>query len=192
MNVAGPLLILAAAALLVLGLADGSDLLLLGSVGVSLLAAVALVTLARQPAGEAAIAASDGGGSDTGVAEETGVSEYGVAEFGAVGEKTAAGGDFAAGAETTVDDTAAQDGEDDDLPDEPSAQCVAPAEATRLALMFREVLVVDGRPRYHLTGCDHLVGRQTVPLPVCEAVEFGFSPCGLCEPATVLLAAAAG
>ena len=33
--------------------------------------------------------------------------------------------------------------------------------------------MIDGRPRYHLTGCVHLLGRRTEPLPVSEAVELG-------------------
>ena len=48
----------------------------------------------------------------------------------------------------------------------------------------RRVVVVDGRPRYHLAGCPHLVGREPEPLPVAEAVELGFTPCAHCAPAT--------
>jgi hypothetical protein len=48
--------------------------------------------------------------------------------------------------------------------------------------------VIDGRPRYHLPGCVHLLGREHESLPVGEAVELGFSPCGLCEPDSTLLA----
>jgi hypothetical protein len=70
-------------------------------------------------------------------------------------------------------------------------QAVQPADAVRVARMGDEVLVVDGRPRYHLADCPHLVGRLTEPLPVNEAVELGFSPCGLCRPVDRLVAAAA-
>ena len=62
--------------------------------------------------------------------------------------------------------------------------------AARVAQMSVEVLVIDGRPRYHLPGCVHLLGRQHEPLPVSEAVELGFTPCGLCEPDSALLAEA--
>ena len=48
--------------------------------------------------------------------------------------------------------------------------------------------MVDGRPRYHLTDCPHLRGRPSEPLPVSEAVELGFTPCGRCEPDDALLA----
>ena len=57
--------------------------------------------------------------------------------------------------------------------------------------MSADVLVVDGRPRYHLAGCVHLLGRgESEPLPVAEAVELGFTPCSLCEPDSALLAEA--
>ena len=48
--------------------------------------------------------------------------------------------------------------------------------------------VIDGRPRYHLAGCLHLLGRTVERLPAIEAVELGFTPCGQCEPVTGLLA----
>jgi hypothetical protein len=34
------------------------------------------------------------------------------------------------------------------------------------------------------------MGRENEPLPVSEAVELGFSPCGVCEPDSSILAAA--
>jgi hypothetical protein len=78
----------------------------------------------------------------------------------------------------------------DDPDDEPLPQAVRPADAVRVARLDDEVLVVDGRPRYHLPDCTHLVGRLTEPIPVNEAVELGFSPCGLCRPVERLAAAA--
>jgi hypothetical protein len=79
----------------------------------------------------------------------------------------------------------------DDPDDEPLPQAVRPADAVRVAQLDAEVLVVDGRPRYHLADCPHLVGRLTEGLPVAEAVELGFSPCGQCRPVDRLVAAAA-
>jgi hypothetical protein len=79
----------------------------------------------------------------------------------------------------------------DDPDDEPLPQSVRPADAVRVARLDTEVLVVDGRPRYHLPDCPHLVGRLTEPIPVNEAVELGFSPCGLCRPVDRLVASAA-
>ncbi|WP_246569142.1 hypothetical protein [Polymorphospora rubra] len=83
---------------------------------------------------------------------------------------------------------AAEPADEEDPPDEPAAQYVSPAEAARIARMTSEVLVVDGRPRYHLVGCVHLLGREGEPIPVGEAVELGFTPCSLCEPDSALLA----
>jgi hypothetical protein len=78
--------------------------------------------------------------------------------------------------------------EDEDPPDEPAVQLVSPADQALIARMETNVLVVDGRPRYHLARCPHLTGRATEALPVREALELGFSPCARCEPATALLA----
>ena len=92
------------------------------------------------------------------------------------------------------DDAAAEEFDEpdpDDPDDEPLPQAVRPADAVRVARLDAEVLVVDGRPRYHLADCPHLVGRLTEGLPVAEAVELGFSPCGLCRPVDRLVAAAA-
>jgi len=80
--------------------------------------------------------------------------------------------------------------DDEDPPDEPAAQLVSPTDADRVARMSAEVLVIDGRPRYHQPGCVHLLGRESEPLPVSEAVELGFTPCSLCEPDSALLAEA--
>jgi hypothetical protein len=87
-----------------------------------------------------------------------------------------------------ADETMADVLDEEDLPDEPAAQYVSPADAARIARMTAEVLVIDGRPRYHVAGCAHLLGRESEPLPVGEAVELGFSPCGRCEPDSALLA----
>ncbi|BEL09005.1 hypothetical protein Q0Z83_071960 [Actinoplanes sichuanensis] len=81
--------------------------------------------------------------------------------------------------------------DDDDPDDEPLPQSVRPADAVLVARIDTEVLVVDGRPRYHMADCPHLVGRLTEALPVNEAVELGFSPCGLCRPVDRLVATVA-
>lgn len=74
--------------------------------------------------------------------------------------------------------------------DEPPAQASSPADAAVIATMAAPVYVIDGRPRYHLRSCAHLLGRQSEALPVYEAVELEFTPCGLCEPDTRILAEA--
>jgi len=108
----------------------------------------------------------------------------------AAGPAPATAGPATAGPATTpAPDVAAEDDYDDEVPpDEPAAQEVSTPVATRLARLSAEVLVVDGRPRYHLAGCHHLQGRQGEPLPVSEAVELGFTPCSRCEPVRALLA----
>ena len=80
--------------------------------------------------------------------------------------------------------------DDEDPPDEPAAQLVPAADAARVARMSTHVLVIDGRPRYHLPGCVHLLGRESEALPVSEAAQLGFTPCSLCEPDSALLAEA--
>lgn len=76
----------------------------------------------------------------------------------------------------------------DDPFDEPAPQWIEPHEADRVARMTAPVVVVDGRPRYHLAHCPHLVGRVSEAVAVAEAVRLGFSPCGRCEPVRALLA----
>lgn len=216
MIVASLLLILVAVVLLVLGLTDGSSGLLVGSIGTSLLAAVALVVGARQAAAARAAAGVlddededeqfDGDEDDEPVGRRAGgravvpprvperddwadepvhqpvlgradteVMSSGYQQTEVVLPAQGAGG-------------RADDFDDEDPPDEPVAQRVSAADAARIARMGAEVLVIDGRPRYHVAGCVHLLGRPYEPLPVSEAVDLGFSPCGLCEPDSALLA----
>lgn len=72
--------------------------------------------------------------------------------------------------------------------DEPAPQALSAEDAARVAVMTAEVLVIDGRPRYHLAHCVHLLGRESEVLPASEAATVGFTPCSLCEPASALLA----
>jgi hypothetical protein len=51
-----------------------------------------------------------------------------------------------------------------------------------------EVRVVDERPRYHLSQCSYLVDKPTLPLPVAEARQLGFTPCARCGPDATLAA----
>jgi hypothetical protein len=201
--VASLLLIFVAVVLLVLGLVDGSSGLLVGSIGTSLLAAVALIVGARQAAAARAEVDYDedeqGGGEEhkepvsrsraaRDAVKDTVVREPEQPVRTRVAERVPEGAE-AAGAAIPAQGGATVDVEDDeDPPDEPVAQRVAPGDAARIARMTTEVQVIDGRPRYHLAGCVHLLGRPHEPLPVNEAVELGFSPCGLCEPDSTLLA----
>jgi hypothetical protein len=49
-----------------------------------------------------------------------------------------------------------------------------------------EVLVVDEHPRYHLARCQRPDQSRAERLPVREARELGFTPCGRCRPDTTL------
>ena len=209
MIVGSLLLILVAVVLLGVGLAQGSNPLLIGSIAASLLAAIALVVGARQaiasrvderddsdadmtddeeyeqpsrvriPAGRSRLDADaefDDGPYRSAVATEPSPREYPIRVSRRV--------------EPDYDEPEYDDDVDEDPPDEPAPQVVPPGDAARVARMSADVLVVDSRPRYHLAGCAHLRGRETEPLPVSEAVELGFTPCGLCEPDSALLAEA--
>jgi hypothetical protein len=75
-----------------------------------------------------------------------------------------------------------------DLADEPPAQLVPPADAEEVAQLDADVWVIDGRPRYHRSECPQILGRRDIEaVPVNEALELGFTPCGMCEPDTALL-----
>lgn len=197
MIVASLLLIFVAVVLLVLGLMNGSSGLLVGSIGTSLLAAVALVVGARQAAAARVEAGYDEDEQDGGENYEEPVSRSRAGREplretvrepeqpvrARVAERVEPAG------VTIPAQAAVLDVEDEeDPPDEPVAQRVAPGDAAHIARLSTEVLVIDGRPRYHVAGCVHLLGRPHEPLPVNEAVELGFSPCGLCEPDSALLA----
>jgi hypothetical protein len=67
-------------------------------------------------------------------------------------------------------------------PGEPPEEDVEVTDLLLVVDLRDEVLVVDGRPRFHLAGCPYVAGGDTVPLPVAEARADGFSPCGTCRP----------
>ncbi|QOC91090.1 hypothetical protein [Micromonospora craniellae] len=187
MIVASLALILVAVVLLVLGLASGSSPLLVVSIGASLLAAVALVAGARQAA--TGRAAARGAPDSTGPTVQEGPSGIPTqhvpptVDTGDAGWRQPPGSPVTVDAEGPVEGGAVADGYDD----EPAAQQITTEQAALLARLPDEVRVVDGRPRYHLAECAHLLGRDHEPLPVAEAAELGFTPCGQCTPGTILL-----
>ncbi|MER7003478.1 hypothetical protein ABT297_10580 [Dactylosporangium sp. NPDC000555] len=251
MIVGSLLLIVVAVGLLVLGLVQGSDALLVASIGASLLAAVALIVGGRQAAAARSARTTRTGrqvpverydplASHLGVEDLdlSGSGEYGRrAERQAVGAGARTGTTYgtAAGGRAAADETAmmapvrdepepalgppsddeqgrydeypsgydhgvhgalAYDDDDDDdefddedPADEPPIQQSSAADLARVAALDAEVLVIDGRPRYHVSTCPHLLGREHEPLPAHEAVELGFTPCSACAPNDVLLAA---
>jgi hypothetical protein len=194
--VASLLLILVAVVLLVAGLAGGSSVLLVVSITASLLAAVALVVGARQAAAGRVAAEQPERASRT-ASRPAGPFAYGPPVEPEIPVQhvpptvDAGGTGWRQPPEPPVTDVgsrAAAPGTVGTNDDEPAAQDVTPAEAARVARLDAEVRVVDGRPRYHLADCAHLVGREHEPLPVGEAVELGFTPCAHCAPDTALLA----
>jgi hypothetical protein len=241
------LLIVVAVGLLVVGLLQGVDALLVASIGASLLAAVALIVGGRQAAAARSSRAGRIGrqvpsderydpfesrlDGDGGVARET------RQPVGAGARSTGGGTTYGRGGATRLggsgrsdanlppaDETAmtapvldeprepaapqpdvppfeeypqaaagdwsvdGEDYDDEDPEDEPPIQPSSPADIARVSTMTDDVLVIDGRPRYHVRGCVHLLGRESEPLPIGEAVELGFTPCSVCEPNDVVLA----
>jgi len=79
--------------------------------------------------------------------------------------------------------------DDLDLDAEPPEEDTDAADVLTVSELEAEVLVVDERPRYHLGTCRWLNNRPTLPLPVREARELGFTPCSICAPDSVLAAA---
>lgn len=191
MIVASLLLIVGAAGLLGLGLWQSSSGLLSGSIAASLLAAVVLVVGARRAvaARPARDRVDDQDWDDRAWDDQTRI-EAPVPEAGSEAVTMTIPAQQAPGRGAAPGQDYDSEYADDELdpPDEPAPQQVSAADAARVGRMLTDVLVVDGRPRYHLPGCVHLLGRESEPLPVGEAVELGFTPCSLCEPDSALLA----
>jgi hypothetical protein len=209
MIVGSLLLIVVAVGMLVLGLVQGVNALLVASIAASLLAAITLVVGGRQAAAARAEARSPRRSPRRPEAtrdEDEGPARRAERQPVAVGVGAGSAGrpplddtslvtpvpdeplpldDLATGLDTDTDLA-----DDEEPADEPPAQHTTPADTARVARLTAEVVVVDGRPRYHLRGCVHLLGRDSEPLPVSEAVELGFTPCSVCEPDSSLLAAA--
>ena len=78
----------------------------------------------------------------------------------------------------------------------PSSRAVAdapaaPEPAADAAPVSGQVLVVAGRPRYHVAGCRYLTGKDADEVDVQSARDEGFSACGVCKPDAALAEAAA-
>lgn len=68
----------------------------------------------------------------------------------------------------------------------PAEEDTDAADLLIVAELETEILVVDEQPRYHLGECGWLSDYETIPLPVSEARELGFSPCARCGPDATL------
>ena len=62
-----------------------------------------------------------------------------------------------------------------------SALSAAPAVSAP-ASQDGTVLVVEGRPRYHVAGCRYLTGKDAQERSLSAARAEGFSACGVCKP----------
>jgi hypothetical protein len=165
-------LALVAAALLVLGVVTGPELFYYGSIGASVLAGLALISgLRHQSAAQARAAELD---PDPVEVPAPRASRRVRARSGARASIP------------VTDEGTGRAPADIGLPDEPPEQPLTPVAAARLSRLATEVVVIDGRPRFHLDGCLHLLGRATQRLPVLEAMAGGFTPCALCQPAGTL------
>jgi len=71
---------------------------------------------------------------------------------------------------------------------EPAEENTDASDTLVVSELNDEVVVIDERPRYHLSACAWLGDRPTMALPVSEARELGFTPCGLCSPDATLAA----
>ncbi|WP_232512819.1 hypothetical protein [Actinopolyspora erythraea] len=65
---------------------------------------------------------------------------------------------------------------------EPAEQRTDAADVLLVCEADTVVFVIDERPRYHLDDCSWVGDRETLPLPVAEARELGFTPCAVCAP----------
>lgn len=176
MSIVSLVLIIASAGLLVLGIVQGSDPLVVGSIALSLVAASVLFLGIRRQQKTPAVSGLPR--SPRPSTPSTPPTSEPALPAPAVPEPVAA----PAGADTGETFT---DSEDPD--DEPPAERLSANQLERAASLGLDVLVVDGRPRYHRNGCPHLVDRSSEPLPLSEAIELGFNSCALCHAATSLL-----
>ncbi|HVV22676.1 MAG TPA: hypothetical protein VHF06_24790 [Pseudonocardiaceae bacterium] len=71
---------------------------------------------------------------------------------------------------------------------EPGEEDTDAADLLVVTDLDTEVRVLDERPRYHLATCRWVGERLTLPLPVREARELGFTPCAVCSPDRALAA----
>lgn len=186
MIVGSILLVVVAVGLLIAGLTKHSNSMFYASIVTSALAAFTLIIGARQVV---AAHSDENDDFDLGPATVDPAGDAATASEAAPGAtrgrrypRRGAGGPVSAQA------PAERVPDQGDPLDEPAAERVTPADAAIVARLDAEVLVIDGRPRYHCEGCLHLLGRESERVPVREAVELGFTPCSLCEPGRVLVA----
>lgn len=168
-------LVLVALALLIAGLLfSGGLVLIYVSIGVSVVAALCLLVGVLQRRGEPIDAAP--------AAEFAGATDSRSTSADGRPAPTALIGAAQTSAPEPVADEADADEADGAAAEE--GVLVDPAD-----LPPGMVFVVAGRPRYHAEGCRYLAERDVEALDVADALDEGFSPCGVCKPDDVLAAA---
>ncbi|OLZ60923.1 hypothetical protein [Amycolatopsis keratiniphila] len=89
--------------------------------------------------------------------------------------------------QTVLMPAAGELGDAEDTPEpqqtgDPGEEKSDPADVAVVSELEIEVVVVDEYPRYHVTSCEWLEARDTIPLGIGEARQLGFTPCALCTP----------
>ncbi|SDK65186.1 hypothetical protein SAMN05216298_0992 [Glycomyces sambucus] len=203
MIVSSLLILVIAAVLLVIGMITGNDQLLVSSISASLAAGIALYAGIRGRGAKRPRIASQRTGrtaadDDTQQFRRIGLDDTPTTELPLLEGKVFESTDYAVDRDPELRfeepqrQGATSHRAPESLADEPTEQRMSSVEAAALMRLDTEVAVVDGRPRFHHTACAHLTGREHEPLPVAEALDLGFTPCGMCEPVSRLLMAPVG
>jgi hypothetical protein len=155
-------LVLVALVLLIIGVVSQELPFVYGSIAVSLVSLVFLVIGILQRRGETVPATGGAGSPEPAPSRDA---DSVTAVIPSQGSRRVGAAEPAAGAE-------------------PAAEAEpAPAESADEELeVGGTVLVVEGRPRYHVGGCRYLTGKSAEPVDVRDAREEGFTPCGVCKP----------
>ncbi|TCP45415.1 hypothetical protein EV191_11657 [Tamaricihabitans halophyticus] len=154
------LLALAALGLLVAAIVLAETLWAWISIGVSVLAAILLLTdliRQRKKRAERAAAEESAAGAATADANEADSPDAGPEDDGA----------------GSVDEASTEP---------PAEEATDAADLLIVSELDIEVRVVDEYPRYHLVSCRWLIDRDTISVAIAEARDLGFTPCALCTP----------
>jgi hypothetical protein len=176
-----------AAVLLFIGLLAGSSLTAIYvSIGLSIVAAVFLWLGINQRPAEVPAQAGVRGGDGSRPGERGGRQRDDDTETERPGGKLASN-EQPSVAEQPGEVTQQLDVMSDDLVEDSDEHVVAAAVATGA-----DVFVVSGHPRYHLEECPAVLGNdEAESLPIGEARDLGFVPCGACQPDSEIAEAAA-
>ncbi|PXY19511.1 hypothetical protein [Prauserella muralis] len=180
------ILVLAALGLVVTALITADSLWAWISIGLSVLAGLLLLAdwLRRRSAGAANAedtARAEDAASDDEDAESS-ASTSGEQDGGSVGEAASSPKEPPTAMLPASGELKAPSGD-------PAEEETDAADLLIVSELEAEVLVVDEYPRYHLAECSWLKDKDTIPLPVREARELGFTPCAVCGPDASLAAA---